>query len=1331
MMKKMILAGLLILLFKSVAMADVGSLTAIPGYNKIILSWVNDDGGTITLTRRVGSYPATITDGVIHTGTGTSYIDRNLTNGLTYYYTAFDTIGSFSSAFTTPKQDTSPPAAPGTITEGAPDEDFNDTGGGYTIYWESANDEQSDIKEYAVQERVGTSGSWGTIGTTPHLYFGVSGKISGKVYYYRVSAKNEAGLWGTWSITSDGIRVVDEKVELPNYGNYIHYTNNSGDMVIIDIPGSAFVGSVTFTISEISPPIDFASSTPLINEAISPCYEFLVFGTDSHEVQPLAPLTLSFSYNPHPLGTDTDYRIYRLGEGDNLWEALDSWTLISEYDLIMLTVGSLSSYVVGWPVISLAPIGSFTATAGNNREITLTWNSFLFEGSRTTEVIIVRNTGTYADTIGEGTQIYRGTLTTYTDIWLTPGTTCYYTAFASDGGANYSAPVFAQAVATDTTPPGLVGSFTVKGEFKKIILSWNNPGDADFVKTVIVRSLTCFPQNLDEGRQIYQNAGTSTTDTDVIVGEIYYYTAFSYDGINYSLATISVQGSATPTSDDTPPTAPGTVTEGLLDEDFNSTGGYTLYWGAATDNESPITQYFVQERVGTDGTWGTIGYTSQLYGNISGKSVGKVYYYRVQAQNEAGLWGTWSMVSDGIRVVHKAVQLPAVGSIVYNQMKVDVPGNAFVGSVTFTISQISAPVNFASSTPPMSQFLSPCYELLAFDSKTMQEVQPTKTLTMFFTYSPLTAGTESDYRIYQFGGELWELVAGSQTVFQQENLIRVEIGSLSTYVVGYPKGTLTDVSSFTATPGNNREITLTWVFPQDERVTEVIIVKNMGTYATNIGSGTQIFRGTRTQTMATYTETSGNLGTVCYYSAFSSDGGINYSAGTFTQAIATDTTPPGLVGSFTVKSEFKKVALSWTNPDDTDFVGVKIIRHFYHFPQTPEDGSQIYEGMGTATQDEKFPSYDQTRYYTAFSYDGINYSLATITVQGSATLTKDTSPPSTIGTITEGYWGSDVDRDVSIAGNYYWVNWSVGSDTESGITGYALQEKKNGETWGTVSDDIRDTHYLITGKAIGNIYYYRVRAKNGTNIWGSWSTTSDGIRVVSMYFNLPQSIGFSTGTEKIEIVVPGNAFEGTTTLTMTNVSLSPATYFVQATPKIKKTISLNWQLTAINRDNIEQIPTTTLTLFITYSDTGLSAEDEAKLRIYQLNKVTNQLEAIPGTLLVDDNIIYATITTLSTFIVALPSSPAVTPMGVKVYPNPFKPSQGHDKITFEGLTNEVKIRIYKITGELVYEKEYSSTNGYEYWQAINSYGEELASGAYIYVIEGGGEKAIGKIAIIR
>ena len=81
---------------------------------------------------------------------------------------------------------------------------------------------------------------------------------------------------------------------------------------------------------------------------------------------------------------------------------------------------------------------------------------------------------------------------------------------------------------------------------------------------------------------------------------------------------------------------------------------------------------------------------------------------------------------------------------------------------------------------------------------------------------------------------------------------------------------------------------------------------------------------------------------------------------------------------------------------------------------------------------------------------------------------------------------------------------------------------------------------------------------------------------------------------------------------------------------------------------------------------------------------------------------------------------------VSVYPNPFKPSK-HKQITFDGLTANIKIKIYTVAGRLVDEFE-TSTDGSYNWNP-----DGVASGVYIYYIEdknGNGSKK-GKLAIIR
>ncbi|MEW6606479.1 MAG: carboxypeptidase regulatory-like domain-containing protein [bacterium] len=88
---------------------------------------------------------------------------------------------------------------------------------------------------------------------------------------------------------------------------------------------------------------------------------------------------------------------------------------------------------------------------------------------------------------------------------------------------------------------------------------------------------------------------------------------------------------------------------------------------------------------------------------------------------------------------------------------------------------------------------------------------------------------------------------------------------------------------------------------------------------------------------------------------------------------------------------------------------------------------------------------------------------------------------------------------------------------------------------------------------------------------------------------------------------------------------------------------------------------------------------------------------------------------------------------VIIYPNPCKPHlPGHDKIIFDNLTSACKIQIYNIAGEIVYEKEFTDTQGKEEWYLRNQSGKEVSTGVYFYVITNpAGEKVVDKLAIIR
>ena len=86
---------------------------------------------------------------------------------------------------------------------------------------------------------------------------------------------------------------------------------------------------------------------------------------------------------------------------------------------------------------------------------------------------------------------------------------------------------------------------------------------------------------------------------------------------------------------------------------------------------------------------------------------------------------------------------------------------------------------------------------------------------------------------------------------------------------------------------------------------------------------------------------------------------------------------------------------------------------------------------------------------------------------------------------------------------------------------------------------------------------------------------------------------------------------------------------------------------------------------------------------------------------------------------------------LKVFPNPYKPSEGHSSIVFLNLPELESIKIYTITGELV--KEIKEQIGIRAnWDGKNDNGSEAASGVYIYLVTTEeGDKDTGRIVVVR
>lgn len=84
-----------------------------------------------------------------------------------------------------------------------------------------------------------------------------------------------------------------------------------------------------------------------------------------------------------------------------------------------------------------------------------------------------------------------------------------------------------------------------------------------------------------------------------------------------------------------------------------------------------------------------------------------------------------------------------------------------------------------------------------------------------------------------------------------------------------------------------------------------------------------------------------------------------------------------------------------------------------------------------------------------------------------------------------------------------------------------------------------------------------------------------------------------------------------------------------------------------------------------------------------------------------------------------------------VYPNPCSLKAGCNGVTFTRLTLHAVVTIYTISGEKVRTIEKTSNIDSLAWDLKNDAGSRVASGLYLYFIDGGGSVKKGKLVVIR
>ncbi|MFH1352124.1 MAG: fibronectin type III domain-containing protein, partial [bacterium] len=142
----------------------------------------------------------------------------------------------------------------------------------------------------------------------------------------------------------------------------------------------------------------------------------------------------------------------------------------------------------------------------------------------------------------------------------------------------------------------------------------------------------------------------------------------------------------------------------------------------------------------------------------------------------------------------------------------------------------------------------------------------------------------------------------------------------------------------------------------------------------------------------------------------------------------------------------------------------------------------------------------------------------------------------------------------------------------------------------------------------------------------------------------------------------------------------------------------------------------------------------ASLAIYVLDEAAAEWKSVSRTVDTAYKVVKATVAHFSVYmLIGEPLTLYNDLSGVVVYPNPYKPGSGGDYddaagggIVFAKLTENVKIKIFNIAGELVKELNHTSGSTESWTEARNQ-----ASGVYIYVVSGSSGKKTGKFAIIK
>ena len=1043
-------------------------LTATPDDTEVSLSWTaptNNGGAAIsdyTIQYRAGTTGAwtTFSDG---TSTTTSATVTGLTNGTAYQFQiiAVNAAGNSDASATASATPRTVPDAPTSLTATPDDTEV------FLSWTAPADNGGAAISDYIVEYKAASASNWATFndGTSTSTTATVTGLTNGTEYDFRVKATNVAGnsaasatatttprtvpdaptsltatpddteVFLSWTAPADngGAAISDYIVEYLEDGKWEVFDDGIGTTTSTTVTDLINGDVYSFRIIAVnvagdSSPSATASTTPrTVPDA--PTSLTATAGNKWVELSWTSPAdnggaAITDYTIQYRAGITGAWKTFSDGTSTTTSATVTGLTNKTAYQFQIIAVNAAgnsdaSNTVTSTPIpIPSAP--SITRAVADSARVFLEWDAPADRAGMNVSDYIVEYKATSASAWIRFDDGIHGAPTAFVT-GLTNGITYEFRVSAmNSAGIGPTSNIIS---ATPTSSAGPPSGLTATPGNAEVSLSWTAPTDTG--GNSILDYIIQYRAGITGAWKTFSD-GTSTTTSATVTGLT---NSTEYD-FRVSAVTSEGTGAASALVSATPRTVPDSPTALIL---IPGDASVQLLWTKPFSGGTPITDYIIEHRAGTTGTWTTFndGTSTTTSATVTGLTNGTEYYFRVSAANIVGT-GDPSVLASDIPRPRPGAPTGLTATLGNNMVSLSWTAPAGVNGIGIT-------QNIVEYRPANGQWKSVFLE----------------DVTTTYTVTGLTNGT-----VYQF---------------RVSALNNIGIGPASNVVSATPSEPPGAPTGLTATPGNAR-VSLSWTAPTDTGGSEITDYVVQWRLKSDIIWVT-LNDGTGTTTSATVTGLQNGSEYVFRVWAVYGESLGPTSGSVLATPSAPASAPPGPPLTLTVISGNTQASLSWTAPTSTG--GAAITDYIIEYKAaSASQWSTFADGTSTSTTATVTGLTNGTDYQ--FRVSAVN-SVGT----GSPSGTVQTRPSAPLGAPT-GLTATPGNARVSLS-------WTAPRDTGGqGINQYVVEYRATTATaWTTFTGGIgTTTSATVTGLTNGTEYVFRVKAEFGGSLGPASATAT-------------------------------------------------------------------------------------------------------------------------------------------------------------------------------------------------------------------------------------------------